>query len=147
MRMLDGRGTAAYCDEIKSIFDNASVSAISVTDGGTGYSIGDPVLIVGDGEGATAEVATESSGVITAINVISGGTGYTYANVDVTATGNGDAVLAASVDLDLMASLESFDEATAQQNSRFEQVLSNALTSLPLSSEEAAIVKAAIEAL
>ena len=44
-------------------------------------------------------------------------------------------------------SLEAFDEATAQQSSRFEQVLSNALTSLPLSSEEAAIVKAAIEAL
>ena len=133
---------------LKSIFDNASVSAISVTDGGSSYSVGDPVIINGSGSGATAEVATVGgSGEITGITVTNGGSGYTTATIDASGSGNGDAVLAATIDLDLMASLEAFDEATAQQSSRFEQVLSNALTSLPLSSEEAAIVKAAIEAL
>ncbi|WGO97386.1 hypothetical protein QFX18_15220 [Saccharophagus degradans] len=147
MRMLDGRGTAAYCEEIKSIFTNASVSGISITDGGTSYSVGDPVIITGDGSGATAEVGSETGGVIDSITVTNGGSGYTYANVDASASGDGNAVLAATIDLDLMASLQAFDESSANQNSRFEQVLSNALTSLPLSSEEAAIVKAVIEAL
>lgn len=95
---INAAGTGyAVGDVIPVIGDVGDVASIAVTDGGTGYSVGDPVVITGDGSGATAEVATESSGVITGITVTNGGTGYTTATVDASGSGNGDAVLAATV--------------------------------------------------
>lgn len=66
---------------------SGAVSAINVTDGGTGYASAPTVVITGDGTGATA-TATVVDGVITAITVGNGGTGYTTAP-DITFTGGG----------------------------------------------------------
>lgn len=63
-----------------------TVSAIAVSDGGTGYDDDDPpsVVVSGDGTGATA-VATVANGVVTSIAVTAPGTGYTAATVSVDA--------------------------------------------------------------
>lgn len=56
-----------------------AVTSISVTAGGTGYSLNPTVTLTGgDGTGATAK-SVVSNGVITGITVTNGGTGYTVA--------------------------------------------------------------------
>jgi hypothetical protein len=71
--------------------DGVPVAGFGPLAGGSGYSVGDPILIVGDGTGATAEVGAETGGVITAITLLTPGDGYTTAAVDATGSGNGDA--------------------------------------------------------
>ena len=58
--------------------DSGGVTAITVTDGGTGYPVAPTVVITGAGTGATA-VATVVGGVVTAITVTAPGTGYASA--------------------------------------------------------------------
>ena len=54
-----------------------TISAITITNGGTLYQIGDPVIIVSDiGSGACAYVSAVSTGNVSSIAVISGGAGY-----------------------------------------------------------------------
>ncbi|MEA2072971.1 MAG: hypothetical protein U9O86_05240, partial [Campylobacterota bacterium] len=74
-----------------------SVKSISVTSGGTGYAVGDDLIIGGDGTGATAKVSAVTAGVITAVTVFNGGSGYSVAAVDALGVGGGDAVLSATV--------------------------------------------------
>lgn len=70
---------------------SGAVTSITVTNGGTGHSVGDPVTIDGAGVGATAEVATVDEGVIETVTVTNGGAGYVQGTTTATA---GDAVLA-----------------------------------------------------
>lgn len=55
-----------------------AVTAITVTNGGSGYSTTPNVVISGAGTGALAS-ATIVSGVVTAVTIINGGSGYTSA--------------------------------------------------------------------
>ncbi len=73
-----------------STFDhNAILDQIVVTNGGSGYSATPTILILGDGEGATAEVEV-TSGVITGINITNFGGGYSFALVQILdSTGTG----------------------------------------------------------
>src|SRR6202162_4631644 len=74
------------------------VTSISVSNGGTGYSVTPTVTITGAGSGATA-TATVVGGVITAINVTNAGDGYPSApTVNITdSTGSGAAATATVV--------------------------------------------------
>jgi len=67
------------------------ITGISITSGGTGYSVADPVTFTGGaGSGAAAEVSAVSSGVITQIKITNAGSGYTSVPVlDVTSAGTG----------------------------------------------------------
>lgn len=56
------------------------VTAVTVTDGGAGYSSAPAVTFTGDGAGAAA-TAIVLDGVVTAVNVTNAGTGYTTAPV------------------------------------------------------------------
>lgn len=147
-RNLNSRLVERYSQNILSQFKNSSVDSITVTDGGSGgYSVGDPVVINGDGQGATAEVATETGGVIDTITITNAGSGYSVATVDCSNSGNGDATATATVSLDLLTDLTAFDEHADQQNERLNQVLVNALLSLALTPEQAAAVQTVIDGL
>ena len=67
-------------EDTKSITANiysGRLSAIVVTNGGSGYKIGDPVIFSSNtGSGAKAEISKVASGNIAAISVINGGAGY-----------------------------------------------------------------------
>ena len=66
------------------------LSSVTITAAGTGYAIGDEVVITGDGAGARAVVsAVDASGEITEITVVSGGQGYTTITLDLTGSGDG----------------------------------------------------------
>jgi hypothetical protein len=72
-----------------SIFDyNGAVESISVVDGGEDYVTAPSVVIVGDGEGATA-TATVSDGVVTGVTVTNGGSGYSFAVINFVGSGSG----------------------------------------------------------
>lgn len=146
-RNLNARLVERYSQNILSQFKNSSVDSIAVTDGGSGYSVGDSVVINGDGQGATAEVGSETGGVIDTITITAAGTGYTTATVDASATGNGDATATAAVSLDLLNDLTAFDEHQDQQNERLNQVLVNALLNVALKPEQAAVVQSVIDGL
>lgn len=64
---------------------SGSIAAISVTNGGTGYSVAPTVIIGGTGSGATA-TATISGGAVTAVTVDTPGSGY-YGPVSVSFDG------------------------------------------------------------
>ncbi|WP_075184668.1 hypothetical protein [Teredinibacter haidensis] len=146
-RNLNARLVERYSKNILNQFKNSSVNSMTVTDGGSGYSVGDSVVINGDGVGATAEVGSETSGVIDIITITAAGSGYTVATVDCSGSGNGDATATAAVSLDLLNDLTSFDEHADQQNERLNQVLVNALISLALKPEQAAVVQSVIDGL
>ena len=69
------------------------INTITITNGGTGYQIGDPVLIVSNtGSGAIATVASVTTGNISSISVLSGGAGYRIgSNVSITGGGGSGA--------------------------------------------------------
>jgi len=146
-RNLNARLVERYSQNILNQFKNSSVNSMTVTDGGSGYSVGESVVINGDGVGATAEVGSETSGVIDTITITAAGSGYTVATVDCSGSGNGDATATATVSLDLLNDLTSFDEHADQQNERLNQVLTNALISLALKPEQAAVVQSVIDGL
>lgn len=57
-----------------------AVTTITVSNGGTGYTVAPTVSLVGGGgTGATATATVSGAGVITAITKVAGGTGYTTA--------------------------------------------------------------------
>lgn len=52
------------------------ITAITVTNGGSGYLAPPRIIIVGNGAGATATAAINDTGVVTSITVTNGGSGY-----------------------------------------------------------------------
>lgn len=73
------------------------VSAVTVSNGGSGYTSAPEVVFTGDGSGAEA-VATVAEGVVTAVTVTKGGCGYTTAPT-VTFTGGGGTGAAATASI------------------------------------------------
>jgi hypothetical protein len=73
------------------------VSAVTVSNGGSGYTSAPEVVFTGDGSGAEA-VATVAEGVVTAVTVSKGGYGYTTAPT-VTFTGGGGTGAAATASI------------------------------------------------
>ncbi|MBO1325353.1 hypothetical protein K2X14_11560 [Acetobacter sp. TBRC 12305] len=64
-------GTATVTD--------GAISAIAVSEGGTGYTVAPIVTLSGGGGSGATAVAVVSGGEVTAINVVNAGTGYTEA--------------------------------------------------------------------
>jgi hypothetical protein len=60
-----------------------AITDVVVTNGGTGYAVGQTIVIDGDGTGATATVATVTAGVIATVTVSAGGTSYTSATATI----------------------------------------------------------------
>lgn len=61
-----------------------AVSAVAITDGGSGYLPGQAVTITGDGTGADVEVATvDGAGAITGFTINSGGSGFSAATATI----------------------------------------------------------------
>jgi len=61
-----------------------AVTAIAISDGGSGYLPGQAVTITGDGTGADVEVgAVDGSGAITSFTINAGGTGFTSATATI----------------------------------------------------------------
>ena len=56
--------------------ENGVVTAINITNGGSGYLAPPRIIIVGNGSGATATATINNTGVVTAINITNGGSGY-----------------------------------------------------------------------
>jgi len=85
--------------------DAGHVTSITVSDGGTGYTVGDPVdisaptLVIADPVNAIAEVGAETGGIIDSILITNTGNGYDPGNLPtVTATtGGAGAILIAVV--------------------------------------------------
>lgn len=73
------------------------INTITITDGGTGYIVNDPVIILSNtGSGACAYVSAVSTGNIASISVVEGGAGY-RAGANVTITGGGGSGSTANV--------------------------------------------------
>ncbi len=68
------------------------LSIVDITAAGTGYSVGDPILVTGDGSLGTAEVALVGPlGEVLQIRITNRGSGYTSATLDLTGFGDGNA--------------------------------------------------------
>ena len=84
-------------DYLSSNIFGGIINTISITNAGTGYQIGDPVIILSNtGSGACAFVASVTTGNIASISVLNGGAGYRV-NSDVTITGGGGSGATANV--------------------------------------------------
>jgi FtsP/CotA-like multicopper oxidase with cupredoxin domain len=81
-----GNGTGATAEA--TVGANGSITAITVTDGGTGYGTV-KIQIVGPGTGATADGEIIRKGAVTDIAVTSPGSGYTAPVVTINANGGG----------------------------------------------------------
>ncbi|WGO99791.1 hypothetical protein QFX18_06905 [Saccharophagus degradans] len=144
---LDGRTTDEYTSKILELFKASEIDSISIDAGGTGYSPGDSINVIGDGTGASAEVATvDGGGGITGITITNSGSGYSYA--EVTAPVNDvendtPAELSATVTLDLLNDMVAFDE-DDQQVDRLKQVFKTSMTTLALNENQATLVLAAL---
>ncbi len=66
---------------------NGKITAINVTNGGSGYTAGATVTIGGEGAGATATATVDEYGIITAITVTEPGSGYSDSTTTVTVAG------------------------------------------------------------
>ncbi|HET9322392.1 MAG TPA: hypothetical protein VFO03_00820, partial [Gaiellaceae bacterium] len=80
----DGAGATA----VATVGANGSITAIDVTNGGSGYGNA-KVTITGSGTGATADATIIKKGAVTAINVVTGGHGYTAPVVTIKGNGAG----------------------------------------------------------
>ena len=69
------------------------INSITITNAGTGYQIGNPVIIVSNtGTGAIAIISSVTTGTIASISVVNGGAGYRKdANVSITGGGGSGA--------------------------------------------------------
>lgn len=145
-RPLDGRSVDAYTCKILELFKASEIDSINIDAAGTGYNIGDALVITGDGFGASSEVATvDGSGGITGITITDSGSGYSYA--EVTAPVNDvendtPAELSATVTLDLLNDMIAFDE-DEQQVDRLLQVFDTASKTVALNQSQAEAVLAA----
>ena len=83
---ITGNGTGASA--LATVGANGAITAITVTDGGSGYSQA-AVQITGSGTGATAKATIVKKGAIVDIQVTAGGTGYTAPVVSFTGGGAG----------------------------------------------------------
>ena len=99
----DGEKIYAINDQqyISSNVFSGIISTITITNGGTGYSVGDHVIIVSNtGYGACATVSSVTTGNIAAITVLYGGAGYRISdNVSITGDGSGATANISLVDL------------------------------------------------
>lgn len=70
------------------------INSITITNAGTGYQIGDPVIIVSNtGTGAVASISSVTTGNISSISVVNGGAGYIKgSNVSITGGGGSGAI-------------------------------------------------------
>ena len=80
-------GGTSTTPKLTGVLTASTVSTISVSDGGSGYTMATVAIAGGGGTGATA-TATISGGAITGINVTAVGSGFT-STPTVTITGNG----------------------------------------------------------
>lgn len=69
--ILNGNGQLAVVP-----FLQGAVDTVSITAGGTGYSVGDILTISGGDTDCTLEVATVSTGAVTAVTIVTRGSGY-----------------------------------------------------------------------
>lgn len=86
------KGDDVLCDDLSServTRVTGSLSAISITDGGLGFSVGETLTVNGRGWSGSAVVSSvkEGTGLVN-FTLVSGGTGYT-SNVTVSVTGGG----------------------------------------------------------
>ena len=88
------------------------VSAISLTSGGSGYTVAPAVTITGKGGSGAAATATIAGGVVTGITLTSEGTGYKDVQVSI----EGDATATATLDKGKITSI-AVDEGGAQFSS------------------------------
>jgi parallel beta-helix repeat protein len=111
--VMDPGGTphyfGPYPNYANSPMPTGAISAISIDNGGTGYT--SPVIeisdVYGTGSGASA-TATVSGGVITDIVIVSGGTDYTAPQVAIVDPTGVDAVATALLGGDLMGGIRKF---------------------------------------
>jgi len=80
----DGTGVKA----VATVGANGAITAIDVTDGGSGYGTA-KVVITGSGSGASADAEIIKKGAVADITVTNGGHGYTKPVVTITANGGG----------------------------------------------------------
>jgi len=79
--------------------DGVPILGFGAFAGGTGYSVGDPVVILdAQGVGATAEVGAETAGTITAFTLLTPGDGYVAPTLDCTGSGDGNATGSLTLD-------------------------------------------------
>lgn len=73
--------------DIRSNTFSGGITTIQVVNPGTGYSVGDPVVILSSrGSGACASIASVTTGNITGLTIVSGGAGYRISDA-ITITG------------------------------------------------------------
>jgi FtsP/CotA-like multicopper oxidase with cupredoxin domain len=89
--VVTGNGTGATA--VATVGANGSVTGITVTDGGSGYSTA-KVDIQGSGTGATADATIVKKGAVVGIAVTSAGSGYTAPVVAITGGGAGSGATA-----------------------------------------------------
>jgi FtsP/CotA-like multicopper oxidase with cupredoxin domain len=80
----DGNGAKA----VATVGANGAITAIDVTDGGSGYGTA-KVTITGSGTGASADAVIIRKGAVADIAVTNGGAGYTAPTVAITGNGSG----------------------------------------------------------
>lgn len=145
-RPLDGRSVDAYTSKILELFKASEIDSINIDAAGTGYNIGDALVITGDGSGASAEVATvDGGGGITGITITNSGSGYSYAKPTAPVNdveNDTPAELSATVTLDLLNDMIAFDE-DEQQVDRLKQVFDAAPKTVALNQSQAGAVLAA----
>jgi hypothetical protein len=78
--------------EDNAINEGGTVDSVTVIDGGTGYSVTDTAVILGDGDGATVSLVVDNNS-ISEVTVLQTGSGYTKASVVITSVNGVSSVL------------------------------------------------------
>ena len=74
-----GVGSATGQASLTAVLTADVVTSVTITDGGSGYSVAPQLIFSGGGGSGAVATATLTAGVITAVTVITGGSGYTSA--------------------------------------------------------------------
>lgn len=78
-----------------AVLDSAgTITDVTITNGGSGFVVGESISITGDGTGANIEVATINAGEVLTVTINNGGTGYTTATVDTAGSSAGIGLIA-----------------------------------------------------